>query len=491
MNILYSKVFYAYFPVSLFSEYQNLNGLSDNIISLIDPYIFCLFCLLLIIIAFIILKRKEINSYIKTSQLVSKYNTTLIFTVILFIILFKSVLTYERNSWVTLTPKSIFWGLKADLQELNYDSNHYTFTNGFILTYFFELININTKRTLSIEEQNSIKLFFNNKKTEQIQASNPKNIIFIIIESLMSQAIGYTHNKHLITPTLSTLSKYNFYNNNMTCQINKGMSSDGQFIYFTGLLPHSHRITICDYNKNKYEGLAKRLKEKYTTLYTAMVIPTVKTEWKQDIACKLYGIDHLYSVQTYEKDTKRKDNINAWLNDKQVFEYAKNIINNNKTKHFFLTILTSSMHAPYNKEFKEAKIALNTDKLSKEFRCYLQKINYTDYYLGKFIQYLKAKKLYDNTMIIIASDHSEPMNIKEFKQNRKLPVIITGIDYKKNIATPINQIDLYPTILYLTNTNNNSYNGLGNIFFQNEQNINDLQHISDLIIESDYFNQIQ
>lgn len=490
MNILYSKVFYTYFPVSLFSEYQNLNGISDNIISLFDLYEIIFFIILLILILLLIYKRKNIELHIKTIQISHKQTITLFAVSIIFIVVSKAALTYEKNSWVTLSPKSIVWGLKSDLNELSFDSNHFTFSNGFILTYIFDKLNKNTQRTLSIEERNIINSSLNNQKCAP--QKEQKNIILIIVESLMSNAVGYTVNNKSITPTFDYLIKNSYYNNNMKCQINKGMSSDGQFIYFTGLLPHSHRITICDYNQNKYEGLATRIKEKNPHLYTAMVIPTIKTEWKQNIACQLYGIDELYSIQTYEKDTKKQDNVKQWLNDKQVFEYAQYVIRKNRKKSFFLTVLTSSMHAPYNKEFDDAMIKLPQGKNSKEFLCYLQKINYTDFYLGKFIDFLKTEKIYDNTMIIIASDHSEPMNINEFKNNKSLPLLITNTDYNKIAKDSINQIDLYPTVLYLTNATNDKYNGLGNVIFNKRQSKQkDLQHISDLIIESDFFNQEQ
>ncbi|KPJ58763.1 MAG: hypothetical protein AMJ42_02670 [Deltaproteobacteria bacterium DG_8] len=87
-------------------------------------------------------------------------------------------------------------------------------------------------------------------------------------------------------------------------------------------------------------------------------------------------------------------------------------------------------------------------------------IRYVDYQVGRIISVLKELKIYDKTTIIISSDHGEEFlehgmfrhGYHLYDEIIKVPLIIISPHFNKTplkIETPVNLIDLMPTVLDL------------------------------------------
>lgn len=79
---------------------------------------------------------------------------------------------------------------------------------------------------------------------------------------------------------------------------------------------------------------------------------------------------------------------------------------------------------------------------------------YTDYYFGKFVDFLKNNKMYDNTIIILTADHGfqDKASLKPLSETKiHIPLIIhlPGQKKGKRLSTLAEQVDLAPTILDL------------------------------------------
>ena len=79
-----------------------------------------------------------------------------------------------------------------------------------------------------------------------------------------------------------------------------------------------------------------------------------------------------------------------------------------------------------------------------------------DRYIGRILQSLRDRGLYDNTLIVFTSDHgsmmgSHRMNIKNmaFEESVRVPLLIRlpRQQQSQQISTPVSQIDLVPTLL--------------------------------------------
>ena len=317
---------------------------------------------------------------------------------------------------------------------------------------------------------------------------NIKNIIFILVESYTAFTTDMKIDGKEVTPFLNRMrhSPGVYYNGNMKSNITIGQSSDGQFIYMSGLLPLRSIITVSKAKNIEIPAMPKMMRVFNNQIETRMVIPTLPTMWEQDAMCKAYGFDHLYTSNDYKKENVRN------LNDLQVFELAASLDKKSR-KPFFSYILTMSMHGPYTKQIDDSFIIKSKD-FYPEFINFLNICHYTDKCIENYFAHLKKNNLYDNSLIIIAPDHQVPentLNTEQYGITRELPLfIINGnINSKDAWHGACNQLDIYTTLLDLLNINT-PYLGLGNSLLQPDYTnsvSDDKWDISEWIILSNYF----
>ena len=315
---------------------------------------------------------------------------------------------------------------------------------------------------------------------------NTRNVIFILVESYMSFTVNMKVKGKEVTPFLNSLCRDStvYYNGQVEPNITLGESSDGQFIYLTGLLPLRSAITVTKANKYSYPALPKQLAMK--GMHTQMVIPTASSMWSQNVMCERYGIENLYSINDYQKPHS------MYLSDDQIFDFADSVTKESK-QPFFSMILTFSMHQPYVNEI-DSTFDVYEEGYSASLNHYLNACHFTDRQLRKYFDSLKKLGLYTNSLIVIASDHhvgSGAIELPNSISNRRLPLfIINGGDDLKNAWTgECNQLDVYTTIMDLLNIRS-TWLGLGHSLLSSGYNSSLTEkkwNISEWIIKSGYF----
>jgi len=183
----------------------------------------------------------------------------------------------------------------------------------------------------------------------------------------------------------------------------------------------------------------------------------------------------------------------------RLFNKAASWINDHRDKKFFLFLHTYQIHNPYNPPHPYNEIYLNKKaqwkeadiikilaerglgeygQLTEEERenlvsLYDGEIKYTDeFFIKRLTTELKRLELYDQTMIIITSDHGE-----EFYEHKgwehghsiyneliKVPLIIKFPHSKhrgSNVQNVVRTVDIFPTILNIAGVKNkaNNYDG--------------------------------
>jgi len=313
-----------------------------------------------------------------------------------------------------------------------------------------------------------------------IKGNSYKNVIFILVESYMSFTSDFVVEGKEVTPVLNALKRDStvYYNGQMHENVTIGESSDGQFIYMTGLLPLRSFITVSQACKRPQPALPKYLHRK-----SIMIIPTPADVWNQTEMCQQYGFDTLVASDSYV------DGKYSGLTDEQVFQLAMQ--KDELTQQpFFSVILTLSMHQPYKDQIDPTFI-IKDPSVSDELACYLNACHYTDYQIGKYIAYMKQKGLYDNSLVVIAADH--PVHTTNFGgRSKDIPLYIANIP--SNIRKTMwngecNQIDVFPTLLNLLDIKSDWY-GLGRSLLSPDYSNNISGHkrdVSEWIIMGDYF----
>lgn len=237
------------------------------------------------------------------------------------------------------------------------------------------------------------------------------------------------------------------------------------------------------------------LKQQNKIKESRMIIPTGPTFWRQDKICSNYGIDSLFSRNDFPQRNE------MWLNDNEIFQLAQN--KDIQTIQPFLSIiLTSSTHSPYN-HIIESDITFDfPQNFSNELKSYLTNLHYTDRQIGNYIHFLKDTHLFENSMIIIMSDHEAHADFLNLTANQKhitqeipLYIINSPIAITKSSEKNIKQMDIFPTLLDLTEIQS-SWRGVGRSLLCPDSIANSprekerrkyAQKISDIIIHSDYF----
>lgn len=319
---------------------------------------------------------------------------------------------------------------------------------------------------------------------------NGKNLIFIVVESYLSVTSDLKVDGKEITPFLNRLKRDStvYYNGHVASNIKMGESSDGQFIYMTGLLPLTSEMTVNVVKGKTVRGLPKMLMDQHVLDTSHIIVPTSPTFWEQDAMNELYGIGKMYSKFDCPKELHGYED----LNDEQIFEMAQRVDTHAKAP-FFSMIVSMSMHCPYD-ECVEHGFTLSDPSLTPEYRKYLIDCHYFDQQLEKYINALKRSGVYDRSVIVITADH--PAHPKMFAMeeddvSKELPLYIVngGIDSTKAWTGPCNQLDVYTTLLDMFGVDAR-WHGLGHTLLKSDYvksvSANALR-LSDWIIRGNYF----
>ena len=310
-----------------------------------------------------------------------------------------------------------------------------------------------------------------------------KNLIFIVVESLNSK-IFTLPDSHIIAPNLNSLiedtTTLSFLN--VLPQTRHGRSSDGQFIYNTGMLPLRDEALISRYADANYPSLAKIINRRSAI----EVIGEDRSLWNHSITSRSYGYANLIdNVTTHDTPIAQRDSL--------IFSRAAVEISKIESS-FFIFITTIGMHEPYN---QATGIALPlSGKYDHRDLHYLESVHAFDKSLGQFIRFLKKWGLYDNSVIIIAADHEEsPPQLSNLFSEKKIPVIIlnSGLTASQPDTTPQYQVNVFPSILDIMGiSTNGGYRGVGKSMMRNNTSISgeemeEMWDISELSIRGKYF----
>lgn len=496
-NVMYSRFFGIYMPFSAICQVSNLSD-GFMIRCIVDGFRMSDLLFVIPAILFIIIYHRTDNLRPRCKSIISSFLAILL-TVLSVNCCFAAKIA-KSNPYCN----SFMWNLNT-----RYYRYHMTTLFPLWATFVRGTLRMNavmlwndpmTAGGISEEDRKSIDLVVADhslRKTDEFVHPEIQNIIFIIVESYLSLLSDMKVGNIEVTPNLNRLKCENnvYYNGRMKSDITIGESADGQFIYMTGLLPLRNTITVNKAQWITLPGLPKMLKYKYPKMTSRMVIPTRPTFWNQSTMTRQYGFDRLYSTSDYEKETggtlTKEQVLYGEINDEQIFSLAM-AADNKSEDRFFSLILTMSMHSPYNHVV--GGDTLFADKsFPEEFNNYLTAAHYTDMHIGRYLQHLKEKGIYDNSLIIIAADHYAHDDLLDMKgkisNDVPLYIINGNIDSGNAFTGECHQLDVYTTILDLLGIET-EWRGLGHTLLHKDfvpSVDDDMSNISEKIIRGDYF----
>ena len=490
-NIIYSRFFSQYLSFSAIGQAGNINDnvVIQSILSEIKIFdLFHVFSLILFILILYFSRNKRILTNVSLRIL------GIIWSLVLALILATHSI-YLVNGSFERAIQTLFPSYSGNVEHPNWRlgcPNWSTFHEGLlrsiVLDYLYSggnEIKLSTTEIKAIEEE-----YLNHKGRVSGKTLDDgiQNIIFIIVESYLSAISDLKIDGKEITPYLNQLKRDSnvYYNGHVMPNATIGRSSDGQFIYMTGLLPLRTEVTVGIAKNDSLVALPNLLHKHGLVNYSQILVPTSASLWEQNAMNKVYNIGTMYWKNDYSKNLTGDD-----LSDKDLFDFAK-ILDTKMPSNSFSLILTLSMHEPYD-ECVEHGFHLNNCTLPNRYKNYLITSHYFDEQIGKYIEHLKADGLYEKSLIIIAADH-EPhlknMDIeKEVSEELPLFIINGGFDKSKVWTGTCNQLDVFTTLLDIVGIES-SWRGLGHTLLDpNYSNsvTNNTWLLSEWIIKGNYF----
>ena len=482
-NVFYSRFFGQYLSLS---SIEQINNLYDKAVinSMLTGFTYYdLYYLFILLLFWRLFTKLRIYNLSKKSFHTIGICFFSLLSIVLILHLSYVFVSKKDKIWYTINPLTHFNHLLP---------NWTTFHKGFVRTYIIDNIKyFNNNYSLNEEQINEIEKDYKDytlRTSNHTLNENIENVIFILVESYLSETSDLFVDGKEITPFLNKLKRDDnvYYNGKMRSHINLGESSDGQFTYMTGLLPLRSEITISKVDDCYPLGLPRLLKNANIIHDSQIIVPTSPTTWKQKSMNAIYGINNIYSKIDYYEDKKIFDD----LNDEDIFtlSYQKDKSINT---HYFSLVLTMSMHSPY--DFPEdTKFILNS-KLPKKYLNYLNSCHFFDQQINIYIKKLKESGIYDKSLIVITADHeAHPKQLDmvgKISTNIPLYIINGGIDKTNAWKGDCNQLDVYTTLLDILGIDC-EWRGLGHTLL-NPNYINSVSEktwkISDEIIYGKYF----
>jgi arylsulfatase A-like enzyme len=298
-----------------------------------------------------------------------------------------------------------------------------------------------------------------------------KNVVVLLIDTLRADRIrAYTKSSRVKTPVLDAIAGEGAVFEDSQSPENWTKPSVASVL--TGLYPATHRTkqseSVLSANALMVSEVFKQAGFS-TGTFLANGYVSDKFGFKQ-------GWDAYTNYIREGKSTSAEN----------VFRDAGNWVEKNKDKRFFLYIQTIDPHVPYDPPAEFLKMyqsqpyagtikpRATPDLLEKAKRVppkvtftdvdraylsdlYDAEISYHDHYLGSFIERLKKLGLYDDTILVVTSDHGEEFydhgsyghGHSVYQELLHVPFIVRwpGAVKPQRLATTVSTVDISPTIL--------------------------------------------
>lgn len=470
-KIIYS--FFAFFSLSMFLlqnvyfsmtknyfSFTLLESASEGKAYILDTILNCnklvyvFFLLILGLFIFCIKKypkNKKFNKYI----LINISVIFLILHLITPLFLGRANTTLVWSTWKN--PKNVY-NLYNDSNKSMRVSGIYEYTFRNFYVSFLRKEKTNEEELRELEEIYSKEV--TKSKNSYTNKYKGKNIIFLQLEGIDNWLLNKND-----TPTLySMLNNSINFKNHYSFYTGGGSTFNSEFAVNTGfIVPLSYNRNSYSFNKNSFPYSMPRLFKEQGYSVNAFHMNTGEF-YSRTINYKNWGYDNYYGlIDMYKFDDS------SYELDRTMFanpEYVDLMFP--EDTNFVDYIITYSTHMPFNNSKGVCKMLYNFDNIDKEVEfsqmseeeCARRQTKETDYMVSLLLQELKTRGLYDNTVMVVFSDHylytledqsilSKYKNTKNNLINKTPFFIWSSKGERKDINQVTSQLNILPTVFNL------------------------------------------
>lgn len=294
-----------------------------------------------------------------------------------------------------------------------------------------------------------------------------KNVFVIQLESVQEFVIGKEINGKEITPNLNKFLSENINVTNMHAS-SYTTTADSEHSFITSIYPSENGEAFSKYYSNTYDDVFKKYKSAgYTNIYAH---GNYDTFWNRKNVFSKYNVDKVYFIDSFEDTSER---IRTYLADELLYKQILNMIPYDEGP-VFVDMVAASSHKPFDLagiQNKEGKVSIDVGKYAgTQLGDYLESVNYADYAFGIFLEELKAKGLYDDSVIFVYGDHygmtmydenlieflgEDSQNYNSARMQYEFSNVACGmrIPGLQNIVIdyPVSKVDIKPTLMQVCN----------------------------------------
>lgn len=229
--------------------------------------------------------------------------------------------------------------------------------------------------------------------------SKKPNIVWVVIDSLRGDCFKIPE----AVPNLTEFRKTSdHYQNHL---VNSSWTRPSTLVFFTGQYASRLPVNFWDYPVTKEEALDFKHQVKFILpkalrnlgYKTIMIGNNPFLEERYGLGVDV-GFEELYEFSLFSNDTPR------------ITSKVREFLEKPNESPFFLFLNYNDPHKPYT---PPGKFLANLTKLSFEDpreRDYFGEVAYVDEELGEVLGLLRSKNLFENSIILVTSDHGEVMN---------------------------------------------------------------------------------
>lgn len=461
-NLLYLRNFNDLMGLTTMFGVSNLNGeVTSSALTYVKWEDASILFPLPVFIIFFILRYRSITTEIFDKR--QKTGALIIIPILFFLQQILLIYQFDRHYNSSNTPpynpllKENCYYKKFARKERKYAFGYY----GFVPYMAVQIVDYLSPKyvTLSDAERQDIRNEIERLNTgmpllDSIPDNSRKNLMLIVVESLNTDALRLKANGKPVMPYLTSLLRQDsmIVLENVMPQVGTGRSSDGRFMYQTGILPLPNDPVAMSYTDVRYPSLSEALDREGYEFDCGNPI-----QWNKVELSKSYGFTKLFSRDLMSKNMKSLGG-----RDPALVANALPIIGK-MHKPFYVALNTMDMHDPYQEFGWKKSDAWKDPKYSMTEHVYIEKCRQFDASLSQLVASMKKSGIYDDTVIVIAGDHNAREAALEGERfvNTEIPVIILNSGVELRSKTPIGQIDVYPTILDVMGAGNDSWRGVG------------------------------
>jgi len=317
-------------------------------------------------------------------------------------------------------------------------------------------------------------------------AAKGKNLIIIQLESFQNFLIDLKIDGQEVTPVMNSLVKDNLYFKHFYQMVGQGNTSDAEFVVNTSFyIPYNEAATQ-NYPDKELPSLPKLMK---SNGYDTATFHTNAVEfWNRGELYKAIGWDRYYDQKFFGEE----DTVFFGPSDKVLYKKTAEELSKMQATGapFYSQVISMTAHHPFTIPHELDRITLPERYQNNMVGDYLRAQSYADYALGLFIDDLKQRGIWDNSLVVIYGDHLGLPKFSLDKHGLELMSEIYGRDYSyrdmMNIPLVISipgqieprvldnvggQVDILPTVANLLGVSMGNQIHFGEDILNNNYNL--------------------